>query len=95
VRAGPPVQAAVPDPVGALAAGAPVRPVWRNELGGLTFAVGNDRYVKWAPAGSGLDLGREAARLRWAARYLPVPEPLDSGTDESGSWLVTRPAIAR
>lgn len=22
-------------------------PVWRNELGGLTFRLGDDRYVKW------------------------------------------------
>ena len=92
MTAGPPATAAVPAAVRALAAGGPVRPVWRNELGGLTFAVG-DRYVKWAPAGSGVNLGREAARLRWAARYLPVPELLGSGSDESGSWLVTR-AIA-
>ncbi len=93
--AGPPPSAAVPDPVRRLAAGAPVRPVWRNELGGLTFAVGADRYVKWAPAGCGLDLGREEIRLRWAAAYLPVPEVLDSGTDESGSWLVTRAIAGR
>jgi len=80
---------AVPDPIRALAGGDTVRPVWRNELGGLTFAIG-DRYVKWAPAGSGLDLDREAVRLRWAAAYLPVPELLGSGADSSGSWLVTR-----
>src|SRR6185437_9551417 len=74
-------------------AGVPIRPVWRNELGGLTFAVGDDRYVKWTPAGSGIDLTAEASRLRWAIRYLPVPEPLDGGHAPAGSWLVTR-AIA-
>jgi len=94
VIAGPPGSVAVPDPVRALADGAPVRPVWRNELGGLTFSIG-DRYVKWAPAGSGLDLGREAVRLRWAAAHLPVPELLGSGSAQSGSWLVTRAIAGR
>lgn len=92
--AGPPGSVAVPDVVRALAGEEPIRPVWRNEVGGLTFSVG-DRYVKWAPAGCGIDLGREAARLRWAARYLPVPELLGSGSDESGSWLVTRAIAGR
>lgn len=95
MRAGPPTGAAVPAAVRLLAAGHPIRPVWRNELGGLTFALGDDRYVKWTPAGSGIDLAREAARLRWAARYVPVPRLLGSGQDESGSWLVTRAIDAR
>lgn len=91
-----PVTPAVPAVVRELAGGEPIRPVWRNELGGLTFALGpdaGDRYVKWTPSNSGIDLGREAARLRWAARYLPVPEPLADGRDDAGSWLLTR-AIA-
>jgi kanamycin kinase len=88
--AGVPDIVRVPDAVRELAAGQPIRPVWRNELGGLTFAVGDDRYVKWTPAASGIDLDAEAARLRWAIRYLPVPEPLDGGRDSTGSWLVTR-----
>ena len=90
--AGPPEPAIpVPAAVRTLAAGAPIRPVWRNELGGLTFALGDDRYVKWTPAGSGIDLDREAARLRWAAPFLPVPQPVRrSGRDQAGSWLVTR-----
>lgn len=90
--AGLPITAAVPAAVTALAGDEPVRPVWRNELGGLTFAIGDsaDRYVKWTPVASGIDLNLEAARLRWAARYVPVPELLGSGFDQSGSWLVTR-----
>ena len=69
------------------------RPVWRNQLGGLTFALGAptpDRYVKWAPAGSPIDLAAEAERLRWAAPFTPVPEVLDLDGDDAGSWLVTR-----
>jgi kanamycin kinase len=46
--------------------------------------------VKWAPARSGLDLAAEAARLRWAARYTPVPHLLGEGTDPAGTWIVTR-----
>jgi aminoglycoside phosphotransferase len=96
VIAGRPVVAEVPAAVLALAAGEPIRPVWRNEVGGLTFALGQgDRYVKWTPPDSGIDLGREAARLRWAVRFLPVPELLDGGQDESGSWLVSRAIAGR
>lgn len=90
--AGRPTEVEIPEVVRALAAGQPIRPVWRNELGGLTFALGpgdGDRYVKWTPPDSGIDLGREAARLAWAATYLPVPRLLGQGGDESGSWLVT------
>jgi kanamycin kinase len=93
VIAGPPAAVIVPPQVLTLAAGEPIRPVWRNELGGLTFALGigdGDRYVKWTPALSGIDLSREAARLRWAGDYLPVPEVLAAGGNSSGSWLVTR-----
>ena len=82
----------VPAPVAAIAGGRPVRVVWRNELGGLTFAVGVDPavwFVKWAPAVSGIDLAGEAARLRWAVAFAAVPRLLDQGVDETGSWLVT------
>ncbi|MDM7831911.1 aminoglycoside 3'-phosphotransferase [Cellulomonas edaphi] len=68
--------------------------VWRNELGGLTFSSG-DRFVKWAPAGSGLDLEAERARLEWAARWTTVPELLGHGRDDDGSWLVTRALAGR
>jgi kanamycin kinase len=53
-----------------VAAGRPVRVVWRNRLGGLTCeaGTGSDRwFVKWLPAASGVDLRGEAARLAWAA----------------------------
>ncbi|MPQ96352.1 phosphotransferase [Modestobacter sp. I12A-02628] len=67
-------------------------PVWRNELGGLTWQLGDGparRFVKWSPAGTGPGLGREAVRLRWAARYSPVPTVLASGADVDGEWMVT------
>lgn len=81
----------VPERVRTLAGAEPVAPVWRNEAGGLTFAVGTGagrRFVKWAPTGSVLDFAAEAARLRWAISYVTVPRVLGSGVDEAGSWLV-------
>ncbi len=83
---------AVPDVVAALAGRRPAHAVWENELGGLTFSV-DDRFVKWAPHSSGIDLGAEAARLRWAISYTPVPEVVDVGSDGDGSWLVTRAIV--
>jgi kanamycin kinase len=63
--------------------------VWLNELGGLTFRLAG-AYLKWAPRGSGLDLDAEAERLTWALPHTPVPEVLDRGADDEGTWLVTR-----
>lgn len=90
--AGPPVgPVPVPRAVAALA-DAPLVPVWRNQLGGLTWQLGagsDRRFVKWAPAGSGLQLGREVERLRWAARFTPVPVVLGHDADADGEWLLT------
>jgi len=83
----------VPSRVAMLAGDRPTRPIWRNELNGLTFEVATvpvRTFIKWSPRGSGLDLDREAQRLRWAARYTPVPVVLDCGIDADGQWLVTR-----
>jgi aminoglycoside phosphotransferase len=84
-----------PAPVAAFAAGRPLLAVWRNELGGLTFQVGfgsEREFVKWAPAGSGLDLAAEEERLRWLAAEAPglaVPRVIVSGADVAGDWLAT------
>lgn len=92
--AGPPqADVAVPEVVRALAAGRRITPVWENGLGGLTFEVSAPRarrvFVKWTPAASGLDLRREADRLRWAVNFTRVPAVLAQGADEDGSWMVT------
>jgi len=82
----------VPAAVVAQATGQPLRLVWQNQLGGLTFAVGKGssrRFVKWLPRFGPLDLSREAVRLTWAAPYTAVPLPIDQGVDDDGSWLVT------
>lgn len=75
-----------------LAGGRPTRPVWVNELGGVTYEVGADGdrcFLKWAPARSGVDLAAEAARMDWARAFVSVPSPLELGEDDQGSWMVT------
>ncbi|HEV2888096.1 MAG TPA: aminoglycoside 3'-phosphotransferase [Jatrophihabitans sp.] len=92
VRPGSPSRHLVPPLRAALAAGTPVRLVWTNELGGQTFEVGEGtarHFLKWTPVSSGIDLGREVARLRWAVRFTPVPTVLDQGRDAAGQWIVT------
>jgi aminoglycoside phosphotransferase len=82
----------VPAGVTAVAAGRPTRAVWRNELGGLTFQLGTGnarQFVKWSPAGNGIDLSAEVVRLRWAAAFTTVPQVIDEGSDEIRSWFVT------
>ena len=84
----------VPAVVNELVGARSVKPVWVNEVGGLTFAVvgreGPELFVKWAPPGAGLDYMAEAARLTWAGPHTRVPEVLELGSDGEGSWLVMR-----
>jgi kanamycin kinase len=83
---------AVPAIVLALAGGHPIRLVWTNQLGGMTFELGHGpgrRFVKWSPRAAAIDLEGEAARMKWAAPFTPVPRVLDQGSDAAGSWLVT------
>ena len=92
VIAGRPGTVPIPETLWPMLSGMRAQVVWRNELGGLTIeatgAVGR-RFIKWAPAGSGLNLAAEAPRLRWAGAYTPVPRVLGGGTDHSGEWLIT------
>jgi aminoglycoside phosphotransferase len=86
--------AELPAAVSSVAAGRRVTLVWANEAGGRTFEVGEGAsrcFIKWVPAGSGLDLAGEADRMAWAGRFHPVPRPLAHGADAAGSWLVTSP----
>jgi kanamycin kinase len=86
---------AVPQRVVEIAGGDDIAPAWINEVGGLTFQLGDGagtsrRFVKWAPHGVGLDLRAEEERLRWAVAFTPVPGVLASGRDDDADWLVTR-----
>ncbi|MCY7418973.1 MAG: phosphotransferase [Chloroflexi bacterium] len=62
--------------------------VWRNDLGGLTFWLG-DRYLKWNPPSTGIDLERERTRLVWLSARHPAPNVLDHGIDGDAQWLLT------
>ncbi len=72
---------------------------WENELGGRTFEIGPGEaasgegrcFVKWSPHAPGIDLAGEAARMRWARAYTPVPAVLAEGADETSAWIVTAP----
>jgi kanamycin kinase len=86
----------VPAVVHRFAAGRPVHAVWVNEEGGVTFRVGSagsgisgTEFIKVANANIA-DFAGEAERLRWAARYVTVPQVLGSGTDGRSAWLRTR-----
>lgn len=78
----------IPSAVLDVAAGLGVELVWRNELGGLTFRCA-DRFVKWNPRSTGIDLRRERDRLDWIAARHPAPRVLDWGEDETTQWMVT------
>lgn len=78
----------IPDVVTEVAAGRPAELVWRNELGGLTFRI-DDRFVKWNPRRTGIDLERECACLAWLAGRHPAPRVISCGRDTEDQWLVT------
>jgi kanamycin kinase len=78
----------IPQVVLDIAAGHRVELVWRNDLGGLTFGF-DDRFVKWNPLTTGIDLDRERVRLEWIAPRHPAPFVIASGADETAQWLVT------
>lgn len=79
---------AIPDVVLEVASGADVELVWRNDLGGLTFRAA-DRFIKWNPRSTGIDLDRERVRLQWIAARHPAPRVVDWGDDELAQWVVT------
>jgi kanamycin kinase len=78
----------IPDIVLEIAAGRPAELVWRNELGGLTFRVGQT-FVKWNPRRTGVDLGLEHVRLEWLADRHPVPRVVAYGEEDEAQWMVT------
>jgi aminoglycoside phosphotransferase len=53
----------------------------------LVHGRGQVRYLKLKSAEGTPRLVDEAAKMRWAAPYLPVPTVLAAGT-ESWSWLI-------
>ena len=74
-----------------LAEGRRVEPVWRNEIGGVTYAIGGGtEYVKYGPPHAEFDAEPEFARLRWVSDFVNAPRPIDHGVDADGNrWLRT------
>ncbi|QIG39252.1 aminoglycoside 3'-phosphotransferase [Microbacterium sp. 4R-513] len=79
----------VPGQVRALARGADLRPVWLNEIGGVTFRTSDGRHIKHSPRNLETSFADEAERLDWAVRYIPVPRVLEHGGDGTHEWIVT------
>ncbi len=95
--------AALPSPLldlaAALAPGARVVPLWRNDLGGITVRLeqpddAHAAVLKWSPPGREVDLVDERARLDWAAPFHPVPRVIDLGEfaapdSELTQWMLS------
>lgn len=79
----------VPDTVRRLAGGAALEPVWVNEIGGVTFRTGDDRFIKHGPRNDESSMAIEAEKLRWSGAYTAVPRVIDHGDDDTHEWLVT------
>lgn len=79
----------VPAQVRALAGGAGLTPVWMNSIGGLTFRTDDGRFIKWGPRDEETNFAAEAARMRWAVQFTPVPRVLEHGGDERTEFLIT------
>ncbi|PQZ95110.1 aminoglycoside phosphotransferase APH(3') [Arthrobacter sp. MYb227] len=86
----------IPERVALLAGNNPIEPVWVNGVGGVTFRIGDEtglatRFVKYAVAGTPeSDFEREATKMAWVGKFSLVPQVLEVGQDEAGSWLMTR-----
>lgn len=80
---------AVPERVRQLARGAELTPVWHNNIGGLTFRADDGRHIKWGPLDLEANMRDEALRMRWAKRWIRVPEVIEQGQDDAHEWLVT------
>ena len=83
----------VPPVVADIAAGAPIRWIWANGVHGRTYRIDrgdNAEYVKWGADHEEVDLELEAEKLRWASRWVTVPEVLGTGRDSATSgWMHT------
>ena len=74
----------IPDVVHEFAAGRDVTLSWRNIRGGLTFQFA-DRFIKWNPRSTGIDLDRERQRLEWIAPRHRAPRVVEFGQDDAMS----------
>lgn len=84
-----PVEVTVPAVARRLARGAALTPIWRNQLGGLTFRTDDRRIIKVGRLQNETTARGEAARLEWAGSYTPVPTVREVGEHAGWEWLVT------
>lgn len=81
----------MPPIVREIADGRRITAIWVNDLGGVTYRLGDDEVIKWFRGEHWeIDLPAEAGRLRWVSAYLPVPEVIDVGSNGTDHWLRTR-----
>lgn len=67
--------------------------MWTNQIGGVTWQIGDDttrEFVKAGPPHAEFDPAADAARLRWVRRFVPAPEVLGAGRSAGWAWLHTR-----
>lgn len=68
--------------------------VWHHASDTATYRLegpaGDALYLKLNRLQCTPPLSAEADRMRWARPFLPVPEVLETGSDASFRWLVTR-----
>lgn len=96
VISGPPsADHPVPPAVRAAAGPAEIEGVWQNALGGVTYRIGSGeqmRFAKWSPGcppeAEG-DLRAEAQRMKWAGKFIRVPEVLSCEEQADGQLLIT------
>lgn len=82
-----------PDAVLARSGGRPATPVWRNQIGGVTWTydtADGREFLKIGPPHPEWDVVGEVERLRWVGRCLPAPEVLATHTDADVCWIATR-----
>lgn len=64
----------VPRIAHALAGGAEPELVWRNDVGGLSFRLG-DRFLKWNPASTGIHVRSAGIGIGIGMVYVVAPTP--------------------
>lgn len=67
-------------------------PVWLNEIGGVTWQIGDgaDReFLKVGPVHPEFQVFSDVERLRWLQTFVPVPAVVDAGVRDGVGWLWT------
>lgn len=80
----------VPDFVRGLSRTGRVKPLYRNDNGGITFQLDDGAsYVKLEKPSADWDLAGSVARFGWVRFFVTAPEPLRFGHHDGLDWLET------